>query len=340
MSTVYDDLISVSNLNLPWEQLNYKNILITGATGLIGSSLAKSFLVNHISKCNLYVSSRNIEKLHKIFNDFKYHTNLHFIEYDVLSPLKADIKFDYIIDCASPGSPNAFKENPVEVILSNVLGANNLIKYGLTHKMIKMIYISSGEIYGEGKIDKYIENYSGYVNPLNPRSCYPTSKRAAESLCVSYAHEYKLNISICRPCHIYGPYFQDSDNRAYAQFFRNAINKNDIVLKSAANQIRSWCYVSDCVAGILYVLFFGENGSAYNISPIKEKYSIKQFANEIAKQADINVIYQPTESYNNTIITHGVLDSTSLQNLGWSPRYNITSGIHKTLEIMKYLKNS
>ena len=146
------------------------------------------------------------------------------------------------------------------------MGVSNLIEYGLAHHMKRFVYISSGEVYGEGDRRPFDEAYSGYVNCMTPRSCYPSSKRAAETLCVSYAEEYGADVVIARPCHVYGPNFSDKDNRVYAQFIRNILNDSDIIMKSTGGQFRSWCYVVDCVSAILYVLLKGEKEQVYNIA--------------------------------------------------------------------------
>ena len=77
-----------------------------------------------------------------------------------------------------------------------------------------------------------------------------------------YAAEYGVDVVIGRPCHTYGPFFTESDNRAYAQFIRNAIAGEDIVLKSTGLQYRSWCYVVDCASALLHILLKGETGQA------------------------------------------------------------------------------
>ena len=137
------------------------------------------------------------------------------------------------------------------------------MEYGLRHEMRRMVYVSSGEIYGEGDGSEFTEKSSGYVDCASVRACYPSSKRAAETLCVAYGEEYDADVVIARLSHTYGPGFTESDNRVYAQFIRNVLQGEDIVLKSKGEAYRSWLYVVDAAHAILRLLLDGEKGNAY-----------------------------------------------------------------------------
>lgn len=245
VSAYQQDIFKIFEQDLPWEKLSGTNILVTGATGLIGGCLVETLMMNPHHDYHVYASGRNEERAKLRFRDFVDDQSFHFIKYDVLKPLESDIKFDYIIHAASNASPNFFVQKPVEVIQSNVFGVSNLMDYGLVHDMKRMLFVSTGEIYGEGDGRVFTEDYSGYVDCVKPRSCYPSSKRTAETLCVSYAAEYGADVVIARPCHVYGPHFAEQDNRVYAQFIRNILCGEDIVMKSTGEQFRSWCYVVD-----------------------------------------------------------------------------------------------
>lgn len=329
-----NDLRNIGVLPLPWEKLNGKNILILGATGLIGSALVTALLLKPDRDYEIYAAGRSIARLHKRFEEF-LDNSLHFIEFDVTRPLKSDIQFHYIIDCASNANPAAFSRSPVEVILANILGVDNILHYGLSHNMERFLFVSSGEVYGEGDGRKFNEEYSGYVDTLNPRACYPISKRAAENLCVAYSNEYGVDVVIARPCHIFGPYFQESDDRAYAQFFRNAIDGDNIVLKSSGLIKRSWCYVADCVSALLYIMLKGENKRAYNIASSETEFTIRDFASAIAKTAGTEIVFDIPADTPKVIITQGILDSTLLKELGWKPVLHFYDQIKSTIEELR-----
>lgn len=313
---------AIANLNLPWEQLNGKNILVTGATGLIGSCLVEVLLAKKDGTYNIFASGRNEERAKELFRDAINDKRFHFFKYDVLKPLISDVDFHYIVHAASDASPNYFASNPVEVMKANLLGVTNLTEYGKEHHLERLLYISTGEVYGEGDGRDFTEDYSGYVDITKPRSCYPSSKRAAETLCVAYAAEYGLDIVIARPSHTYGPHFRSSDNRVYAQFIRNVIENQDIVMKSTGSQYRSWCYVVDCVSGLLHILFKGAKGEAYNIADETSNITIKQLAEMISSIGKRNVVMEVAEEqekagYN--VVTKSTFSTEKLKNLGWLP---------------------
>lgn len=332
--TYEDDLKHVATLNLPWEKLSGRNILITGATGLIGSCLVEALMLNTRKDYHVYAAGRNEEKAKKRFTAFINDDNFHFLRYDVMEPLQGDVPYHYIIHAASNASPNFFAHNPVEIMLSNIYGVDYLMKYGMQHGMERLLYISSGEVYGEGDGRVFTEDYSGYIDCTAPRSCYPSSKRAAETLCTSYIAEYGVDAVIARPCHIYGPCFTESDNRVYAQFIRNVLRDEDIVMKSRGEQFRSWCYVPDCVSALLYILLKGEMGQAYNIADSKSNISIRELAELIAETGGRQVVIdlpEEVEKQGYNPVTKSVFSTEKLETLGWYPRTHIAEGIRKTI---------
>ena len=333
-----DDILDIFHRDLPWEKFTDCNILVTGATGLIGSCLVETLLMNPNLDYHVFASGRNEERAKKRFKEFLNDERFHFLPYDVSSPLVCDISFDYIIHAASNASPNFFAQKPVEVIKSNIGGVANMMEYGLSHGMKRFLYVSSGEVYGEGDGRVFSEEYSGYVNCVSPRSCYPSSKRAAETLCVSYATEYGADVVIARPCHTYGPHFTESDNRVYAQFIRNVLNGEDIVMKSTGTQYRSWCYVVDCASALLHILLKGESGHAYNIADGSSNITIKELAEMIAGLGKKNVIIdipssEERKGYNP--VNKSVFSTQKLKDLGWRIEGNMLSKMQHTIDECK-----
>ncbi len=335
-----DDIKQVASLNLPWEKLEHCNILVTGATGLIGSCVVEVLMSRPEINYHVYASGRNETRLHR-FADFFNSPNFHFIKYDVTEPLESDIDFQYIIHAASNASPNFFATKPVEIIKANINGVANLMDYGLRHGLKRLLYVSTGEVYGEGDGRVFTEEYSGYVDCMKPRSCYPSAKRAAETLCVAYGAEYSIDTVIARPSHTYGPNFTESDNRVYAQFIRNVLKGEDIVMKSSGSQFRSWCYVVDCVSALLFILLKGKNGQAYNIADESSNISIRELAEMIAGICNKNVVIDiPSESeasgYN--IVTKSVFSTKKLQYLGWNVEGCMTDKMKTTINQAKQLR--
>lgn len=319
----------VQQLNVPQEG----NILITGATGLIGSCLV-DLLMRH-SFCHIYAMGRNSQRAEQRFADYWQQPRFHFIRHDICQSLECTENFHYIIHAASNASPNFFQQSPVEVMKSNLDGLCHLVEYGLSHHMQRMLYVSSGEVYGEGDGSVFSEKSSGYIDILSPRACYPSSKRAAETLCTSYCQEYGAQIVIARPCHTYGPYFTESDNRVYAQFIRNILNDEDIVMKSRGEQFRSWLYVVDCAVAMLLLLTKGNSGEAYNVANEESNITIRQLAEEIAKIGNKKVVFDLAENGNTTPITKAVFSTEKLNQLGWKPLFSIEEGLAHTIQSMR-----
>ena len=319
----------VQQLNVPQEG----NILITGATGLIGSCLV-DLLMRH-SFCHIYAMGRNSQRAEQRFANYWQQPRFHFIRHDICQSLECTENFHYIIHAASNASPNFFQKSPVEVMKSNLNGLCQLVEYGLAHHMQRMLYVSSGEVYGEGDGSVFSEKSSGYIDILSPRACYPSSKRAAETLCASYYQEYGAQIVIARPCHTYGPYFTESDNRVYAQFIRNILNDEDIVMKSRGEQFRSWLYVVDCAVAMLLLLTKGNTGEAYNVANEESNITIRQLAEEIAKIGNKKVVLDLAENGNTTPITKAVFSTEKLNQLGWKPLFSIEEGLAHTIQSMR-----
>lgn len=335
MSSYREDILQVFEQNLPWEKFSGTNILVTGATGLIGGCLVETLMTSPRRDYQVYASGRNEERARARFRDFADDPAFHFVRYDVMQPLQSDVRFDYVVHAASNASPNFFAKRPVEVIKSNVDGVAHLMEYGLAHGMKRLLYVSSGEVYGEGDGRVFTEDYSGYVDCAKPRSCYPSSKRAAETLCVSYAAEYGADVVIARPCHTYGPHFTEQDNRVYAQFIRNVLRGEDIVMKSTGEQFRSWCYVVDCVSALLHILLKGESGEAYNIADADSNISIRELAETIAAIGERKVVIDlpdADEKRGFNPVTKSVFSTDKLESIGWEPKNHISTGMKNTIK--------
>lgn len=338
----FHDIENVAHLPLPWEKLSGCNILITGATGLIGTCLTQVLMARSGKDYHVYATGRDEARAKERFAKFLSDPSFHFIPYDVTMPLEASgVPFHYIIHAASNASPNFFANHPVEVIKSNILGVSHLMEYGISHQMRRLLYVSTGEVYGEGDGHEFTENFSGYVDCTSSRSCYPSSKRAAETLCVSYAAEYGADVVIARPCHTYGPHFTEKDNRVYAQFIRNVLQGQDIIMKSTGEQFRSWCYVVDCVSALLYILLRGINGQAYNIADNSSNISIRNLAEMIAGIGGKEVVMQlpsDDEKKGYNVVTRSVFSTQKLESLGWSVHGSMIEKMERTVEECKNRK--
>ena len=338
--TYREHLQNAAAVSLPWQKLSGCNVLVTGATGLIGSCVVDVLMLHPDKDFHVYAAGRNEVRAQTLFSEYAEDSTFHFFPYDVMQPLCSDISFHYIIHAASNASPNFFAKQPVEVMKANLMGVCHLMDYGLQHDLRRFLYVSTGEVYGEGDGRVFTEDYSGYVNTMSPRSCYPSSKRAAETLCVAYAEEYGVDAVVARLSHVYGPRFTESDNRVYAQFIRNVLQSEDILMKSTGEQFRSWCYVVDAVKGLLYVLLKGQSGSAYNVADASSNISIRQLAEIVAEIGGRRVIVdvpadEEKKGYNP--VTMSVFSTEKLESLGWKLRGAMREKMESTiLECKRY----
>ena len=327
------------------DEFKNKSIFITGGTGLIGSAIVDLLLMsNSIKNLNIkiLVATRDTSKAESRFSNFpdnKALNNISFVPYDATKNNLFNFHADYIICAASNCQPKAFVENPVETMLSNIVGLKELLNYAKKHNVKNVLYVSSSEVYGLKKnTEPFKENEYGFLDILNPRNSYGSSKRAAETLCASYYKEFGVKSSIVRPGHIYGPTSKMSDSRAAYYFACCAVEGNDIVLKSEGKQIRSYCYTLDCATAILTVLLRGEPAVAYNVSNPNSIISIRELARLYASEGGVNLKFDlPNESERMAfnLMDNSSLDSTKLESLGWKGLFDAEAGISRMIAILK-----
>ena len=312
------------------------SFLITGATGLIGSCVVDvlSAANEQGSNFKVYALGRSGEKIEKRFGN----KVIPMIQ-DIAEPLEDSSSYDYIIHCASNADPKSYAVQPVETILTNILGSRNVLEYCRNHAGTRMLFTSSFEVYGkiEG-VAVYKEQMSGVIDQTLLRNGYPESKRSSELLVRSYVEEYDADAVIVRLPSVYGPTMAKSDSKAHAQFIRNALEKRNIVLKSKGEQIRTYCYVLDAVSAIFTVLFKGNTGEIYNISNEKSVASIAEVAEACAEIAGTKVVFdipEETEKKGFSKPQNCILDNAKLKELGWEGRYNLRDGLRETMQYLR-----
>lgn len=323
------------------EKLRNKSILITGSCGLICSAIVDFLIyINDTLEYDLHVfaAARPQDHIEKRFLGYINRKDFHYISYDANKPFVSNEYFDYIIHGASNANPILYVKEPVETMLSNFIGLENMLKYALKNNTKRVLYISSSEVYGNKTNNlAYKEDNYGYIDILNPRACYPSSKRASETLAIAYKEEYDIDAVIVRPGHVYGPTCSPLDKRAASQFARDVIEGHDIIMKSKGNQLRSHCYVMDCISAILTVLLNGKSGEAYNISSPKSISTIREIAESYALNGKRKIIFKlprNEEKAGYNMMDNSSLDSTKLESLGWKDMFDLNTGTLHTLKII------
>lgn len=315
-------------------------ILVTGASGLIGSCLIDLLMLSnrHGGNFEVYALGRNRKKLLERFSEYVESSFLHFVEQDVCNPLDKTLCVDYIVHGASNADPRNYALYPAETMLINLQGTINVLEYCRIHKASRLLLLSTFEVYGNNGNDEYDENDYGSIDVNQIRSCYPESKRSAEILTRCYVQEYGINASIARLCSIYGPTMAKDDSKAHAQFIRNALCHEDIVLKSKGDQHRTYCYVLDAVTALLTVLAKGKSGEAYNISYEGSIATIADVAQTVAEIVGTNVVFDlpdEVEARGFSKPQNCILKNDKLRSIGWQGKYSLKQGLMETLEILK-----
>ena len=312
-----------------WKQLQGKTFLVTGATGLIGSILIKCLLeLNRQKELGIKVVAvvRDLEKAKIVFEKDFSKIEFKQIALDDISKDNMGTNIDYIIHLASPTASKYFVDHPVETLRTSIEGTAVVLDYAKIAKIESMVFASSLEVYGTNVDDKSIdESFQGYVNPLDVRSSYNMGKRAAECMCHSYANEYQVHVKIARLTQTTGAGIAKDDNRVIAQFARLAAEGQDIILHTTGESARPYCYTTDAVSGILYILLKGKDGEAYNVANEETyisardmaEYLKEKFNSAISVRVDLNnnMGYAPP--------TKLQLNSNKLRILGWKPQYQL-----------------
>ncbi len=348
--TIRDDINTIIESVNFWHTLFGKNILITGASGFIASYIVEVLLElnrNNNAGITVYALARDREKFNTRFQQHLNNESLVLILSDVVSDVRQFIpnRLAFIIHAASNASPKYYGSDPVGTLEANTIGTSQLLSLGKEHKVESFLYISSAEVYGIPGKTPTSETDFGYLDPMTVRSCYAESKRMGENMCVSWHHQWSVPVKVARPFHTYGPGMDLNDGRVYADFIKNVINQEPIIINSAGLAQRAFCYLSDAIEALFCVLLKGNTGEAYNIGNDQAEISIVNLANRLqhmyperVKEVVINSNTKKNSNYITSNVDRICPNIIKIRNLGWSPHTSIEEGFSKT--IMSYSDES
>ena len=341
---VQQDVERIANDNsIPWTCFEGKSILVTGATGLIGSLTIKALACRNRlfdSKITIKALARNETKAKQIFSDILDRDYFEIVVNDVCNPIETS-RVDYIVHGASITSSIEYITKPAETIWTAVQGSRNILEFAKNSRVSGIVYLSSLEYYGSPTTQNVTENDLGYINPTSVRSSYSESKRMVECMNSAYASEYNVPIKTVRLAQTFGPGISKTDNRVFAQFTRSIINKEDLILHTTGEATRNYCYTADVVTGILIVLAKGVAGEAYNIANAATTSSIADIAKFLCnnfgngKSHCVFDIQKSEIDYGYYPATKISLVTDKINRLGWKAKTDLYEMFDRTIASLK-----
>ena len=333
-----------------WDRLEGRTLFLSGASGMLGSLLTDAVMRRNETlpadrQCRILASGRSVRTAEVRFPGWWEKSAFTFLEQDIRQPLKPlPAAPDYWIHAASTTHPVAYATEPVNTILANVLGTQNLLERAAEAPGSRFLLLSSVEIYGENRrdVETFAEDDCGYLNCNTLRAGYPEAKRVSEALCQAYIAERGVDAVIIRLPRCYGPTMRLSDSKAASQFIKKAVRGEDIVLKSAGEQLYSYAHAADAVLGMLWVLLTGKTGEAYNLAVRRSDIRLKDLARIAADCAGTRVVFDlPDETERRGYSTAGkaLMDGGRLRALGWQADYDLVRGLRETVDILRETGN-
>lgn len=311
------------------DELVDKRVLVTGATGLIGSALCRRLVVQG---ARVIAFVRNPQKAAA-----KLPPGVELKVGDIRNPIAYSGAVDYVVHAASETASKAFVERPMEIIEGIVSGARNVLEFAQEKHVKGLVFLSTMEVYGLTDSEEVRESSYAVVDPLVPRNCYPEAKRLAECMCASAAKEYGVPVKIARLTQTFGAGVDRNDGRVFAQFAAAAKEGRDIVLKSDGATARCYCSIDDAINAILCILEKGEAGVAYNVANPQTFCTIREMAELVANEfsggrSRVMVDKSNAESCGFLPPFRMKLNVDRLKALGWVPKQDLKEMFKELLE--------
>jgi UDP-glucuronate decarboxylase len=344
---VKEDIMNIYSSLSNEERLSFHNktVLITGFAGSLGFMLLEFFKefaedlgIYRVVGIDNYIFGRP-----DWLKDFQDDDRFQLVEADIINcDLEIAKDAQIVLHMASLASPVYYRLHPIETIDADVIGLRRLLDFYKNKNIHNMLFFSTSEIYGnpiEGQVPTK-ESYYGNVNTSGPRACYDESKRFGETLCYNYSKQFNMPITVIRPFNSFGPGLRTNDQRVVADFAKNLLEKEDIVIYSDGRATRTFCYVADTITGILKCALYGKY-DVFNIGYDKEEITIDELAEKYSVIGQQLLTYLPNILYQTHIDKHYLTDnpqrrcpdlSKAKEMLDYTPKYNTLIGIQRYIQ--------
>lgn len=329
----------ISSPIIDWNRFDKKTVLITGANGMLPSYMVYTLMsLKEQNRLDVKVIAqvRNKNKAEEIFKDYLRNTSFELLIQDVTMPYSPFNNVDFAIHAASQASPKFYASDPVGTLMANIEGTINVLKLANENKCESVLFFSSAEVYGKAEVENISESDYGYLDPTNVRSCYAESKRMGEQLCCAWNSQYGTHCKSVRPFHTFGPNMSLDDGRVFADFVKNIVNGENIVLKSRGEAKRAFCYVTDATVAFFKILLDGEDGMSYNMGNPEQEISIRELAQKLIGMYPEKGLQLITEINETDKVRHSAVKSVlpnidKLKQLGWKPSIPVDEGFKRVI---------
>ena len=336
-----EDLETLLTRPLPWERLDGRTVLVTGAAGLVASYLVEALLAHNAARpasaCRIVALVRDVERARVRFAAHLGRPDLALVCHDATEPLPASLRGDLIVHAAGAANPGAFAADPIGTYKPVVLGTHHLLTRAAADRVEGFLLLSTGAVHGTvadvaATID---ETTLGVVDHLAPYACYAESKRMAETMCRLWAVAHGVPTRMARLGHSYGPGLRRDDDRAFAQFVWAVVDGRDIVLHSDGSATRPYSYLMDVVDGLLRVLWLGGDGEPYLVTDPAQACSVRELAEFVAGTRGDGAVRVRLEPPRGAHVPNQdpfrPLDVAKLRGLGWAPTVGWREGFTRTV---------
>jgi len=306
-----------------------KRVLVTGGAGFLGSHLCEALLQRNcdVVCADNFFTGRRGNVAHLLDNP-----RFEILRHDITFPLFVEV--DEIYNLACPASPPHYQHDPVQTTKTSVIGAINML--GLAKRVgAKIFQASTSEVYGDPEVHPQPESYWGRVNPIGTRSCYDEGKRCAETLFFDYYRQNRVKIKVARIFNTYGPNMHPNDGRVVSNFIMQALRNEPITIYGTGQQTRSFCYVSDLIAGFLKLM----DSSDEITGPVNlgnpGEFTMLELAENVIKLtgSKSELVFKPLPSDDPKQRRPDI--AIAKAKLDWEPKVPLQEGLKQTIQYFK-----